>query len=217
MAVAAGAKPGRKTHLAVVTDAATATERSGRIEFDPEAPAEPDWADVFPSLTDRSLDNLDRPALIALAVDYEISHAANIGTDRLRARVAAVASTLSPQQTLRLRAQNTQNDRCRRVASEEWARVVPVLDARGRLAAVDRTLLVDYCTVVARIDQGERALSIEGLWVAGERGAQKNPWTTSLSQYRTQLKGYLAELGLSPGSRLPATSTGDDELHGNWG
>lgn len=218
MASPAGAKPGRKVHLEVVHDGPTASGRSGRVEFDPQAPAEPDWVETFPEMTDPGLTRVDRGALIALADEHGVTYAANIGTDRLRLRVAKVVpSLLSPEETVWRHAQNVQNVRCRLIAAAEWERVVPELDAKGRLALVDHRVLVDYCVCVARIDQGERALSIEGLWVRGERGAQKNPWTTTLSQYRTQLKGYIAELGLAPGSRLPARGADEGETHGDWG
>lgn len=225
MAVPAGSKPGPQSqrHLRSVDADAEASHRPpppARVEFAPEAPAEPDWAEWFPSLTEPNpVAGLDRGQLKDLAAEYEVAFAGNIGTEKLRERLAAVVrSEISPEAGLRVRVQNVQNERARQVAGDEWNRVVPALDEKGRLALVDRALLIDYCVVVSRIDQGERALSIEGYWVAGERGAQKNPWATGLNQYRTQLKGYIAELGLSPGSRLTDnTGSQDDELHGNWG
>lgn len=224
MAVPAASRPGptSQRHLRSVEQDAETAHRPPplpTVEFDPEAPDEPDWTEWFPTLVEPDpLVDLERPDLIALAAEHEVAHAPNIGTEKLRARLAGVVqSELSPEAALRVRVQNKQNERARQVAADEWARVVPALDAKGRLALVDRALLVDYCLVVARIDQGERALSIEGYWVAGERGAQKNPWATGLNQYRTQLKSYLAELGLSPGSRLKDSSGEQGGTHGDWG
>lgn len=93
------------------------------------------------------------------------------------------------------------NDRCRLIASREWNRVVPVLEHTVGLAAVDVQLLADYCLCVARIDQCERLLSTEGLLMKGERGWQKHGATTIVGQYRTQLRAYIGELGLSPSAR----------------
>lgn len=106
------------------------------------------------------------------------------------------------------------NTRVRKVAKDEWARVVPVLIRSVGLAEIDWALVKDYCLVVARIDQGERVVSREGMMQLGERGWQKHGWTTILRGYRTQLKAYIGELGLSPSARVAipgADAGGDDE------
>ncbi len=104
------------------------------------------------------------------------------------------------------------NRRCREVARREWQRVVPVLKYTAGLAAVDVTVLQDYCICVARIDQCERLLSRQGLLMEGERGWQKNGASTIASQYRAQLKTYISELGLSPSARGRITPPkGDDD------
>lgn len=100
--------------------------------------------------------------------------------------------------------------RCRNVARREWRRVVPVLTRTSGLADVDEALVRDYCVVVARIDQCERALSRDGLLMLGERGWQKNGRTTIAAQYRQQLRAYVGELGLSPSSRITAGDDDDD-------
>ena len=101
--------------------------------------------------------------------------------------------------------------RARNVARREWRRVVPVLIRSCGLADVDEVTVLDYCVCRARIDQGERALSRDGFLQLGERGWQKNGWTTILGQYRTQLARYIGELGLSPSSRLTAPAGDDDD------
>jgi P27 family predicted phage terminase small subunit len=109
------------------------------------------------------------------------------------------------------------NRRAREVARREWRRVVPVLQYTAGLAEVDKNLLHDYCVVVARIDQCERDLSTRGLLVLGERGWQKNGATTVVAQYRSQLRGYIRELGLSPSARASfvAPEGGDDGNDGD--
>lgn len=104
--------------------------------------------------------------------------------------------------------------RCRQVASAEWNRVLPVLKYTAGIGAVDTVVLTDYCVCVARIDQGERSLSRDGVLMQGERGMQKNGWTTVLGQYRSQLARYIGELGLSPSARgriQPPERGGDDD------
>jgi P27 family predicted phage terminase small subunit len=93
------------------------------------------------------------------------------------------------------------NARCREIARREWRRVVPVLKYTAGLAAVDTQTVMDYCICVARIDQCERQISSQGLLIQGERGWMKNGATTVAGQYRTQLKAYIGELGLSPSAR----------------
>jgi P27 family predicted phage terminase small subunit len=100
----------------------------------------------------------------------------------------------------------------REVAGREWQRVVPVLQQMAGLTSVDRSTAVDYCVCVARLEWCERQLSIEGLVTMGQRGPCRNPLTTIASQYRTQLKTYIGELGLSPSARgrLTPPEGGDD-------
>lgn len=86
-------------------------------------------------------------------------------------------------------------------AARVWATVVPDLDRLGLLAQVDQVLVEDLCVCVARLRQCERALSREGLTRDTERGVVKNPAATIAAQYRTQLRAYIAELGLSPSAR----------------
>ncbi|MFI6491225.1 phage terminase small subunit P27 family [Streptomyces sp. NPDC050564] len=100
----------------------------------------------------------------------------------------------------------------REVASREWQRVIPVLQHMAGLSSVDRSTAVDYCVCVARLEWCERQLSIEGLITMGQRGPCRNPLTTIAAQYRTQLKTYIGELGLSPSARgrLTPPEGGDD-------
>lgn len=100
--------------------------------------------------------------------------------------------------------------RARLIARREWRRSIPVLEKTAGLSVVDQAVLHDLCICVARIDQCERDISRNGIWVPGERGAQKNPSTTAAAAYRQQLKTYVGELGLSPSSRTRLTPPEDD-------
>jgi P27 family predicted phage terminase small subunit len=105
------------------------------------------------------------------------------------------------------------NRRAREVARREWRRIAPVLVKSMGLAEVDAEILRDYCICVARIDQCERDISTRGMLIEGERGWQKNGSTTVVSQYRSQLKSYIRELGLSPSARasIPPPKGHDDD------
>jgi P27 family predicted phage terminase small subunit len=80
------------------------------------------------------------------------------------------------------------------------------------LAEVDTDLVRDYCICIARVDQCERDISTRGMIIEGERGWMKNGSTTVVAQYRTQLKSYIRELGLSPSARasIPPPAKDDD-------
>ena len=111
------------------------------------------------------------------------------------------------------KAQQRVNARAREVARREWRRVVPVLKVAAGLGAVDATILHDYCVCVARLDEAERDISTRGALVQGERGWQKNGYTTIAAQLRTQLARYIGELGLSPSARtrLAPKKDADDD------
>lgn len=102
--------------------------------------------------------------------------------------------------------------RTRRTAAALWRRLAPTLHRSVGLVGEQQEILVDYCITVARIEQGERALSSAGLIVATERGNVRNPWTIVLNQYRSHMRSLVGELGLSPSaaSRI-SRPDGDDE------
>ncbi|MFJ1756658.1 phage terminase small subunit P27 family [Kitasatospora sp. NPDC088134] len=107
------------------------------------------------------------------------------------------------------------NIRCRKVASAEWLRIVPILEVAAGLGEVDHTTVKDLCVCVARIDQAERDLSERGLMVTAERGTVKNGAATIATQYRSQLSRYIRELGLSPSARVaiaPPESEDDSDI-----
>jgi P27 family predicted phage terminase small subunit len=102
--------------------------------------------------------------------------------------------------------------RARRIARELWRRLAPVLARSAGLSGEMAEVLAEYCVCVARIDQGERALSHQGVIVAGLMGSVvKNPWTTVLHQYRAHMRSLIGELGLSPSAASRITAPGGDD------
>src|ERR1700748_1202294 len=97
--------------------------------------------------------------------------------------------------------------RARNVARELWRRLAPVLARSAGLSGEMAETLTDYCVTWARIDQGERALSRQGVIVTGLMGQLvKNPWTTVLHQYRAQFRSLTGELGLTPAAATRITA-----------
>jgi P27 family predicted phage terminase small subunit len=100
-------------------------------------------------------------------------------------------------------------------AAALWRQLAPTLARSVGLVGEQQFVLEDYCTTVARIRQGERAISRDGMVVPGAMGGLvKNPWTTVLNQYRAHLRSLVGELGLSPASATritrPESSDEDD-------
>jgi P27 family predicted phage terminase small subunit len=160
------------------------------VKLPPAALVEPDWASFFPASRLPA-----KPRAPRGADDEELKEYRREVAHWQRLKLAKEAAEFG-----------------REVAGREWARVVPVLQQMAGLTAVDRSTAVDYCVCVARLEWCERQLSIEGLVTMGQRGPCRNPLTTIASQYRTQLKAYIGELGLSPSARgrLTPPEGGDD-------
>jgi P27 family predicted phage terminase small subunit len=100
-------------------------------------------------------------------------------------------------------------------AGSLWRRLAPTLSRSVGLVGEQQVTLEEYCVTVARIRQGERAITVQGMVVPGAMGGVvKNPWTTVLNQYRSHLRSLTGELGLSPASATritrPESSDEDD-------
>lgn len=104
-------------------------------------------------------------------------------------------------------------ERARETARLLWRRLAPALVRSAGLVLEQQETLTDYCVTWARIEQGERSLSLEGVVVATERGMVKNPWVTVLNQYRSHYRSLIGELGLSPSAatRITAPEGSDDD------
>lgn len=163
------------------------------VRLPPVELKEPDWEQTFPRV---KVGAAPKP-ITADASDRE--------RDRHELAVAGFESR---------RLRQREATRARAISRREWRRTIPVLKVTAGLGQVDAAVLHDLCVCIARIDQCERDISRNGIWVSGERGAQKNPCTTAASAYRQQLKTYIGELGLSPSARgrlTPPEDDGDDE------
>ncbi|GHH57837.1 P27 family phage terminase small subunit [Streptomyces candidus] len=160
------------------------------VKLPPTDLVAPDWDEFFPQVKVQPKPRAPRGADDEELKEYRAEVAA-----WQRTKVAADAA-----------------DRGRAIAAREWDRVVPVLTLMAGLHSVDWSTTVDYCVCVARLHCCEYQLSVEGLITMGQRGPCRNPLTTVATQYRTQLKAYIGELGLSPSSRgrLTPPEGGDD-------
>lgn len=103
-------------------------------------------------------------------------------------------------------------------AAAEWAETVPPLHKLGILSGpLDVRVLIEYCTIVARIEACERDISVNGLTVRGQYPGVmvRNPNTLTVAQYRSALRPLMVQLGLAPYARAslkaPDGDTPDDE------
>ncbi|MFE9335264.1 P27 family phage terminase small subunit [Streptomyces sp. NPDC007063] len=98
-------------------------------------------------------------------------------------------------------------------AHEVWQTVVPAVVRAAGLTDAQRHTAIEYCLTAARIWQGERVLSRDGMTVMTERGIVKHPMTTILNAYRSHFRSLTGELGLSPSSaaRITPPQDGDDD------
>ncbi len=120
---------------------------------------------------------------------------------------------VEPKWNLMLPGKSPDEKRLRERCSDLWGRLAPVLSRSVGLVHAQQEVLTDYIISTARIEQCERALSVEGLIVEGQRGPVRNPLTTVVNSYRTHRRGLTAELGLSPGTaaRLTKPDLPDDD------
>lgn len=106
--------------------------------------------------------------------------------------------------------------KARETAAALWHRTAPTLSRSMGLVNEQGEVLVDYCVTWARICQGERSLSRDGVLVdsgRADRGRVRNPWTTVLNQYRAHMRSLAGELGLTPSAatRLTRPETADED------
>ena len=94
---------------------------------------------------------------------------------------------------------SAESARARDRASREWRTIVPTLDAIGLLASVDATVLEDWCSLVARLDQCERDMTQRGL-ILPETG-HRNPSTMVAQGIRQRMGRIEGQLGLTPVAR----------------
>jgi P27 family predicted phage terminase small subunit len=101
--------------------------------------------------------------------------------------------------------------RARSTAARLWAQLAVTLARSAGLVREQQETLVEYCVTYARIEQGERALSEQGVVVMTERGQVKNAWTSILNGYRAHMRSLIGELGLSPSAATRITRPPSDD------
>lgn len=213
--------PARRPNLEVVREGnpgkRAQSDLDGGVRLPSGAPDEPDWKQWWPAVRVPTANQLEK--LHPLADIEGKPDLVKIESPATRDRLVRAHQRwlIRRDREVAERARKA-NTRAREIARRTWRRVVPQLDAIGVLADVDHLVLVELCTVVARIDECERDLSERGLWAYGERGAVKNPSATQVNQLRTAMHRYIGELGLSPVARDRLTAPeADDDGDSPWG
>ena len=88
----------------------------------------------------------------------------------------------------------------KKVAKNEWRRVVPVLSRLGLLSTIDRVALAGYCQAYARWEQAEKVID-HGMIYHTKNGVQAIPQVFIAQKYLQICKSLCAEFGMTPSSR----------------
>lgn len=92
------------------------------------------------------------------------------------------------------------------LASAEWGRIVPALDAARALSGLDRSVLADHCVTWAQTVELVRLVAAHGYVAHTERGPVRNPELLALQSQRQRLATTSKALGLSPADRARISS-----------
>jgi P27 family predicted phage terminase small subunit len=112
-----------------------------------------------------------------------------------------------------------ESKRCREDARGCWRHYVPQLDRHGVVSSLDLEVLTTLCRAVARRNQIERRLSIEGLETLGQRGQVRHRLTSVLKTYEDTIHRCCIALGLTPAARdgfAPSVPSADGSGLSPW-
>ncbi|HEV7253082.1 MAG TPA: phage terminase small subunit P27 family [Mesorhizobium sp.] len=91
-------------------------------------------------------------------------------------------------------------------AKAEWKRLAGLLFAQDTLSHPDRAALAAYCQAYGRWVEAERKLTETPTLIKLPSGyIQQSPWLAIANKQLEIMKGFMAELGLSPVSRSRVT------------
>ncbi len=86
-------------------------------------------------------------------------------------------------------------------ARREWARIVPLLEARGLLTLEARAALAGYCTAWGELAAAQRAILADGATVQGDDGVPRlSPQLRRAEKARADLVRFSREFGITPAS-----------------
>ena len=87
-------------------------------------------------------------------------------------------------------------------AATEWKKITKQLAALGLLTQIDTTALAAYCQVYARWCEAEKELRKTGMIIKAPSGYPvMSPYLSIINNCLTQIKGFMAEFGMTPASR----------------
>lgn len=102
-------------------------------------------------------------------------------------------------------------------ARRHWNKVADLLNAAGLGSALDEDAVGYYIATWSRLKKAEARLAAEGEVITAVNGyRQVNPWHTIATQALRDLKGYLAEFGLSPKARSKLILPDAEEIDPKW-
>lgn len=96
------------------------------------------------------------------------------------------------------------------IAIAEWQRTAPMLSRNGRLTALQQTLLVGYCSTLAKAMRAEEVVAREGAYYevttrTGETLMKRHPAVIDAEKSWNALRQFARQLGLAADrQRAPA-------------
>jgi len=87
-------------------------------------------------------------------------------------------------------------------AATEWYKITKSLSSLGLLTEIDTTAIAAYCQVYARWCEAEKELRKNGMIIKAPSGyPMLSPYLSIINACLNQMKGFLAEFGMTPASR----------------
>lgn len=98
------------------------------------------------------------------------------------------------------------------IAIAEWQRVAPTLARNGHLTALQQTLLVGYCTTMAKAMRAEDTLAREGAYYEATTRSgtmmKRHPAVVDAEKSWTSLRQFARQLGIGTAPHPAAQDTG---------
>jgi len=93
-----------------------------------------------------------------------------------------------------------------------WAELAPIFKGKGVITEADVTCFTIICELIADIREFQKEIRASNLVVEGANGGLvKHPLISPLATNRSMLRGYLCEIGWTPGSRTKVVTQGNDK------
>jgi P27 family predicted phage terminase small subunit len=94
-----------------------------------------------------------------------------------------------------------------------WAELAPTMKSKGIITEADVVLFTTICEIIADMRRYQKEIGDQLVVEGANGGLVKHPLISPLNTLRGNLRGYLCEIGWTPGSRtkVPSAESGSEE------